>query len=193
MTVVALDINEQEAGFSNYGNCVDIWAPGVSILSTKLGGGTQVLSGTPMASPHVAGAAALFLALNPTATPAQVEKAIKDRLCKRALRAKMDGQSTRLMWVAFSIVVGAAQRCVRSSLGHMQTMCVLCTVEDVSLCKVGRIDVDRRPPCRLACTLSRRDAGVAMDSERSALNLFLKASKAIYATGEPLDCSPCSW
>jgi len=92
MTVAATDTNEQEPGFSNYGNCVDIWAPGVNILSTKLGGGTQVLSGTSMASPHVAGAAALFLSLNPTATPAQVEKVIKDNAVNTGTQSK-DGRA----------------------------------------------------------------------------------------------------
>jgi len=92
MTVAATDTNEQEPGFSNYGNCVDIWAPGVSILSTKMGGGTQVLSGTSMASPHVAGAAALFLSSNPTATPAQVEKVIKDNAVNTGTQSK-DGRA----------------------------------------------------------------------------------------------------
>jgi subtilisin family serine protease len=92
MTVAAIDTNEQESGFSNYGNCVDIWAPGVSILSTKMGGGTQVLSGTSMASPHVAGAAALFLSLHPTATPAQIERAIKDTAVPTGTQSK-DGRS----------------------------------------------------------------------------------------------------
>ena len=77
MSVAAVDINEQEADFSNFGDCVDIWAPGVDVLSTALGGGTTTLSGTSMSSPHVAGAAALYLSNNPTATPAQVESAIK--------------------------------------------------------------------------------------------------------------------
>ena len=92
MTVAATDTNEQEPGFSNYGNCVDIWAPGVSILSTRLGGGTQVLSGTSMASPHVAGAAALFLSSNPIATPAQIEKVIKDKAVNTGTQSK-DGRA----------------------------------------------------------------------------------------------------
>jgi aqualysin 1 len=91
MSVAATDSNEQEASFSNYGNCVDIWAPGVDILSTKMGGGTLVLSGTSMASPHVAGAAALFLSSNPTATPAQVERVIKDNAVKTNTQSK-DGR-----------------------------------------------------------------------------------------------------
>jgi subtilisin family serine protease len=77
MTVAATDMSDQEPDFSNFGNCVDIWAPGVDIPSTFIGGGTQLSSGTSMASPHVAGAAALFLSLNPGATPADVENAIK--------------------------------------------------------------------------------------------------------------------
>jgi aqualysin 1 len=92
MSVAATDINEQEASFSNYGNCVDIWAPGVGILSTKIGGGTLALSGTSMASAHVAGAAALFLSSHPTATPAQVERAIKDNAMKTNTHSK-DGRA----------------------------------------------------------------------------------------------------
>lgn len=61
MTTAATDSNDNEASWSNYDDCVDIWAPGVSILSMRRGGGTTTMSGTSMASPHVAGGGAVWL------------------------------------------------------------------------------------------------------------------------------------
>jgi subtilisin family serine protease len=96
MTVAATDMNEQEAGLSNYGNCVDTWAPGISIRSTKIGGGTQALSGTSMASARVAGATALVLSSNPTASPAQVERAINDSAMQTGSQSQDGRAITRL-------------------------------------------------------------------------------------------------
>lgn len=76
-TVAATDSNDREASFSNFGPCVDIWAPGVSVLSTKKGGGTTTFSGTSMASPHVGGGGALYLSSNTGASPSTVESALK--------------------------------------------------------------------------------------------------------------------
>jgi subtilisin family serine protease len=80
ITVGASDINDAKASFSNYGTCVDLHAPGVSITSSWATSdtATNTISGTSMASPHVAGVAALFLQLNQTASPALVQQTIKD-------------------------------------------------------------------------------------------------------------------
>ena len=77
MTTAATDSQDREASWSNFGSCVDVWAPGVSILSTKRGGGTTTMSGTSMAAPHVGGGGALYLSANPGAAPATVEGVLK--------------------------------------------------------------------------------------------------------------------
>lgn len=70
------DEDDTFANFSNYGADVDIIAPGVCIESTWNDGGLNTISGTSMAAPHVAGAAALHLATYPAATPADVKTAL---------------------------------------------------------------------------------------------------------------------
>jgi subtilisin family serine protease len=70
------DVDDTFANFSNYGADVDVIAPGVCIRSTWKGGGYNTISGTSMASPHVAGAAALYKSSHPTASPADVQAAI---------------------------------------------------------------------------------------------------------------------
>jgi subtilisin family serine protease len=77
MTVAAFDSAFLEPVWSNFGACVDVWAPGVSILSTRMGGGTRTLSGTSMAAPHVGGTGALYLSTRPESGAAAVETALK--------------------------------------------------------------------------------------------------------------------
>lgn len=86
-TVGATDSSDRVASFSNYGTIVDIHAPGVSILSTWLNGGTNSISGTSMATPHVAGLAAYILALEGKVTPA----ALSSRLTALATTGKITG------------------------------------------------------------------------------------------------------
>ena len=71
------DVDDTLADFSNFGADVDIIAPGVCILSTWNDGGYNRISGTSMASPHVAGAAALYISIYPDATPEQVKAALQ--------------------------------------------------------------------------------------------------------------------
>jgi len=91
-TVAATDSSDAEASWSNYGNCVDIWAPGVSIYSTYKSGGYATLSGTSMATPHVVGGAALYLSKNPTAGPGTVETALRNAATTTAKKSK-DGRT----------------------------------------------------------------------------------------------------
>jgi len=91
MTVAATDKANKEASWSNYGSCVDIWAPGVSILSTYKGGGTATLSGTSMASPHGTGGGALYRSSHTSASPSSVESALKSAAKTPGTNSKSGG------------------------------------------------------------------------------------------------------
>ncbi|MGW5663585.1 S8 family peptidase [Streptomyces sp. NPDC003758] len=89
ITVGASDRKDARASFSNWGPSLDLFAPGVAITSDSNASdtGTATLSGTSMATPHVAGAASLYLARHPRATPAEVSQA----LVRRAVSGKIKG------------------------------------------------------------------------------------------------------
>jgi subtilisin family serine protease len=97
MTTAATDSGDNEASWSNYGSCVDVWGPGVSVLSTWKGGRTKTISGTSMASPHVGGTGALYLSSHAGASPSSVESALKADAAATSRRSK-DGRSISVVY-----------------------------------------------------------------------------------------------
>jgi subtilisin family serine protease len=103
ITVGAADDTDKRASFSNYGTCLDLFAPGVRIQSASSSSdtGSKLMSGTSMASPHVAGAAALVLGAHPAWTPARV----RDELVAQADSAKVGsagkGSPNKLLYTGF--------------------------------------------------------------------------------------------
>ena len=77
ITVASVDSMDRPAGTSGHGACVDVAAPGVSVLSTIPGNRTAYMSGTSMAAPHVSGAVALLLCDNPSLTPLTIQETIR--------------------------------------------------------------------------------------------------------------------
>lgn len=100
VTVAASDDQDGQADFSNYGDKVDLYAPGVDITSSVIGGddASDTFSGTSMAAPHVAGAVALFLADNPEATPAEVAEAITSAATPDKITNPSEGTPNKLLY-----------------------------------------------------------------------------------------------
>ncbi|KAJ4302487.1 hypothetical protein N0V88_002633 [Collariella sp. IMI 366227] len=99
-TVGATDKNDAKSSFSNYGSVVDIFAPGSSILSTWIGGtsATNTISGTSMASPHIAGLGAYLLALLGPKTPAELCNYIKTSAISNAITGLPSGTTNKLAY-----------------------------------------------------------------------------------------------
>ncbi|MFE6132335.1 S8 family serine peptidase [Streptomyces sp. NPDC056437] len=101
ITVGSTTSTDARSSFSNYGTVLDIFAPGSSITSSWNTGdaATNTISGTSMATPHVAGAAALYLAASRTATPAQVSTALTTAATSGVVGSPGTGSPNRLLYV----------------------------------------------------------------------------------------------
>ncbi|RAX44615.1 serine protease [Arthrobacter sp. AQ5-06] len=102
VTVAASDSADRQASFSNFGSCVDLYAPGVGIVSASYTSTTATasMSGTSMATPHTAGAAAVLLSQNPALTPAQVASALTSNATAGAITGTAAGTPNRLLYAA---------------------------------------------------------------------------------------------
>ena len=106
ITVGAIGGSDDRASFTNYGLCVDVFAPGVSIMSAAItsSSASRMLSGTSMASPHVAGAAALLLQSDPTATPAQIAALIVNSATPDAITGLAAGSPNLVLYTGAAFV-----------------------------------------------------------------------------------------
>ncbi|MCY0927742.1 S8 family serine peptidase [Streptomyces sp. H27-H1] len=104
ITVGATTNTDAKASYSNYGTILDLFAPGSNITSSWGTGdtATNTISGTSMATPHVVGAAALYLAANPASTPAQVSTALVNAATPNVVTSPGTGSPNRLLNIGTS-------------------------------------------------------------------------------------------
>ena len=107
ITVGATDSSDRDTSFSNYGSCLDLYAPGAGITSSTITNTNTYESwnGTSMATPHVTGAVALYLAGNPTASPATVASAIITNSTKNVIYFPygQGGSPNRLLYTSNAV------------------------------------------------------------------------------------------
>ncbi|MFB6832933.1 S8 family peptidase [Streptomyces hydrogenans] len=99
LTVASSTKDDEQSEFSNFGSVIDLYAPGSEITSAwnDSDTGVKTISGTSMASPHVAGAAALYLAGHPSATPADVAAALTGGATEGAIKTPSSGTPNKLL------------------------------------------------------------------------------------------------
>jgi subtilisin family serine protease len=99
-TTASSEKTDARRSSSNWGSCVDAYAPGGSITSTWIGGGTSTISGSSMASPHVAGVAALYKATYGNASSAAIDTWIKTNATAGVITGNPTGTPNRLLYKA---------------------------------------------------------------------------------------------
>ncbi|UWP87742.1 S8 family peptidase [Dactylosporangium fulvum] len=136
ITVGATDSSDNRASFSNYGTCLDIFAPGVDITSawSRSNTATNTISGTSMAAPHVTGAAALVASANPSWTPQQIRDYLVDNATSNVVGNPGTGSPNKLLFVGnpapsddFSVSVSSASASVTAGNSTTATVSTVTT------------------------------------------------------------------
>ena len=153
ITVNASTNVDDDASFSNYGSCTDLYAPGVGIVSGWIGSSTatNTRSGTSMAAPHVAGAAARILSMNPALTPSQVQEFIRSTATPVNFGTSHLGDPQLLLYIdPFASNSNFVRNLYRDFFGR--------TASQAEIDYWAReLDSGRTNPSQLTTTLSRSD------------------------------------
>ncbi|MFD5147200.1 S8 family serine peptidase [Streptomyces sp. NPDC058401] len=147
LTVGALSIHDARSTYSNFGPLVDIFAPGDSITSAAYWSDDwdTVMSGTSMASPHVAGAAAVYLALHPTYTPAQVGAYLKAKATTGAVLSPGKGSPVLSLYmgnVPNKVPVKRFSNETNYNVGDLKTIQAPITVSGMTGAAPAQLDVE---------------------------------------------------
>lgn len=125
LTTGSTTTTDARSSFSNFGTCLDIFAPGSSIFSSYIGSNsaTATLSGTSMASPHVAGVAALYRSSNPTLTATQVASALITNATMNVVGNPGTGSPNRLLYMGF--ITGGPPPTNQNPVANFTVNCVV--------------------------------------------------------------------
>ncbi len=136
MTIGATDSSDRKASWSNYGDCVDWFAPGVGITSAWKTNdtATNTISGTSMATPHTTGVAALYLQAYPTASP----QAVRDALYAATTKGIVTSSNTANNHLLYSLVVGGVNAAPTAAFTYTCTN-LACNFTDTSSDSDGTI------------------------------------------------------
>jgi subtilisin family serine protease len=124
--------DSRDTAYSNYGPCVDVFAPGTSITSSwnTSDTATNTVSGTSMATPHVTGVAALYLQTHPTATPAAVASAITSTATPNVLSNVGTGSPNKLVYAGLTAPTTGGASCANPTATYTGTFTATGTSQD---------------------------------------------------------------